>query len=145
MREGRQRADILYTEADGVWIHLQREDQKHHEVKCGIVYRGWRRMALDRYELVGKRVYSHGDDCILFWEGVSLEWAKHYALDRVKLFMAAAAGSTGYAAESRSWATRYSNWTGSTCPEPVVEAMADRSERLSTTQYTQARNRSPER
>ena len=54
--EGRQRQDILYTEADGVWIHLQREERKHYEVKSGIVYRGWRSVAEDRYELVGKRV-----------------------------------------------------------------------------------------
>ena len=86
MCEGRQIQDILYTEADGVWIHLQREEQKHYEVKCGIAYRGWRRIAEDRYELVGKRVYAHGDDAIPFWEGASLEWAKQYALDRVKLF-----------------------------------------------------------
>ena len=34
--EGQQSSDILYTEADGVWIHLQREDQKHYEVKSQI-------------------------------------------------------------------------------------------------------------
>ena len=93
MCEGRQIQDILYTEADGVWIHLQREEQKHYEVKCGIAYRGWRRIAEDRYELVGKRVYAHGDDAIPFWEGASLEWAKQYALDRVKLFVVGGDGA----------------------------------------------------
>ena len=72
MSEGRQRSDILYTEADGVWIHLQREARKHYEVKSGIAYRGWRRVAAERYELVGKRVYVHGDDTIPFWEGASV-------------------------------------------------------------------------
>ena len=46
--EGRHRTDILYTEADGVWIHLQREKRRHHEVKSAIAYRGWRRLAEDR-------------------------------------------------------------------------------------------------
>ena len=93
MSEGRQRSDILYTEADGVWIHLQREARKHYEVKSGIAYRGWRRVAGERYELVGKRVYVHGDDTIPFWEGASLEWSKQYALDKVKQFVVGGDGA----------------------------------------------------
>ena len=93
MSEGDQRTDILYTEADGVWIHLQREARRHHEVKSAIAYRGWRRVAADRYELVGKRVYTHGDDAVPFWEGASLEWARQYALDRVKLFVVGGDGA----------------------------------------------------
>lgn len=91
--EGQQQSDVLYTEADGVWIHLQREARKHYEVKSGIAYRGWRRVSEDRYELVGKRVYAHGDDTIPFWEGASLEWAKQYALDRVRLFVVGGDGA----------------------------------------------------
>ena len=93
MSEGRQRSDILYTEADGVWIHLQREARKHYEVKSGIAYSGWRRVAQERYELVGKRVYVHGDDTIPFWEGASLEWSKQYALDKVKQFVVGGDGA----------------------------------------------------
>ena len=44
-------------------------------------------MAADRYELVGKRVYMHGDDLIPFWEGASPQWARQYALDKVKLLV----------------------------------------------------------
>ena len=93
MSEGRHRADILYTEADGVWIHLQREDRTHYEVKSGIAYRGWRCVGDNRYELVGKRVYGHASESIPFWEGASLEWAKQYALDRVKLFVVGGDGA----------------------------------------------------
>ena len=39
--EGAQQADVLYTEADGVWIHLQREERTHYELKCAIAYLGW--------------------------------------------------------------------------------------------------------
>lgn len=57
--EGERVVDVLYTEADGVWIHLQREEQKHYEVKSGIVYEGWKKIRPsqdDRYSLEGKRV-----------------------------------------------------------------------------------------
>ena len=93
MSDGRHRQDILYTEADGVWIHLQREDRKHHEVKCGIANSGWRQLSKGRYELVGKRVYAHGQESIPFWEGASLEWGKQYALDAVKRFVVGGDGA----------------------------------------------------
>jgi len=50
---------VLYTEADGVWVHLQREGQSHYELKSGICYEAWRRLPQkeERYELVNKRVY----------------------------------------------------------------------------------------
>ena len=91
--EGRQRVDVLYTEADGVWIHMQQEERSHYEVKTGIAYCGWRSVGADRYGLMGKRVYAHGDDAIPFWEGASLEWGKQYALDRVKLFVVGGDGA----------------------------------------------------
>ena len=91
--EGVQRTDILYTEADRMWIHLQREERTHHELRSSIAYRGWRRVSEDRYELVGKRVYAHVDDAVPFWEGASLERAKQYALDGVKLFVVGGDGA----------------------------------------------------
>ena len=38
-------ADVLYCETDGVYIHLQRENQKRTEVKVGMFYTGksWKR------------------------------------------------------------------------------------------------------
>ena len=50
-------------------------------------------MGDNRYELVGKRVYGHASESIPFWEGASLEWAKQYALDRVKLFVVGGDGA----------------------------------------------------
>ena len=91
--DGQHREDILYTEADGVWIHLQREELNRHEVRSGIVYRGWRQVAGGRYELEGKRVYAHGNESIPFWEGASLEWGKQYAMDAVKLFVVGGDGA----------------------------------------------------
>jgi len=34
----------LYTEADGLWVHLQREAQPFYELKSGIAYEGYRRL-----------------------------------------------------------------------------------------------------
>ena len=93
MCEGRQIQTFSTQRPTGCGYTFSAEEQKHYEVKCGIAYRGWRRIAEDRYELVGKRVYAHGDDAIPFWEGASLEWAKQYALDRVKLFVVGGDGA----------------------------------------------------
>ena len=105
--------DVLYTEADGVWVHLQREERSHYEVKSGIAYRGWRRVGDNRYELVGKRVYGHASESIPFWEGASLEWGKQYALEWLKLVVVGGDEPTGYTREWESSLARYFNWTAS--------------------------------
>ena len=92
--DGSQQVETLYTEADGVWVHLQREERSRHEVKSAIAYSGWRGVGEDRYELVDKRVYCHAEGEMPFWEGASLEWAKQYALDRVNRFVVGGDGAT---------------------------------------------------
>ena len=92
--DGRSQTEVLYTEADGVWVHLQREDSKHYEVKSGVAYAGWRRGGDDRYELVGKRMYGHASERMGFWEGASIEWGKRRDLSRVKLFVVGGDGAT---------------------------------------------------
>jgi hypothetical protein len=77
---------ILFTEMDGVWIHTQREEQKHYEVKQAICYEGWEKLPVkgERYRLMGKRVYCQGNEEIPFGEGASLEWSKKWDLGYVK-------------------------------------------------------------
>lgn len=74
--------DWLFIEADGIFIHLQREDQKEFEIKNAIVYEGWKRLSQkdERYQLVGKRLYCEGQQEIPFWEGASLEWSRKWDL-----------------------------------------------------------------
>ena len=91
--DGQRRVEVLYTEADGVWVYLQREGRKHYEVKSGIAYRGWQSVGGGRYVLVGKRVYAHAQEAIPFWEGASLEWGKQYALGAVKRFVVGGDGA----------------------------------------------------
>lgn len=73
---GRGKAPVLYTEADGLWVHLQQEEQEHYELKNAIAYEGWERISQteERYGLVNKKVYCRGDDSIPFWDGAGLEW-----------------------------------------------------------------------
>lgn len=84
---GDRRVSVLYTEADGIWMNLQQEEKEHYELKNAIAYEGWSRMPgkAERYQLVGKKVYCHGDNSIPFWEGASLEWHKWWDLVYTKL------------------------------------------------------------
>jgi hypothetical protein len=77
---------ILFSEGDGVFVHLQQEEQKHYEVKNAIAYEGWERLSgkEERYRLVNKRVYGQANDEIPFWEGVGLEWARVWDLSYLK-------------------------------------------------------------
>ena len=86
---GERKIPVLYTEADGLWIHLQQEEQKHYELKNAIAYEGWERIPgeEERYGVVGKKIYCRGDDSIPFWDGASLEWHKWWDLGYAKLIV----------------------------------------------------------
>lgn len=86
---GQRKSPFLYTEADGIWLHLQREKQKHCELKVGIAYDGWERLsqAQERYRLVNKRVYCHSDGSMPFWDGAGLAWHKHWDLGYTNLIV----------------------------------------------------------
>ena len=38
---GKRKVPFLFVETDGSWVHLQREEQEHYELKNAIVYEGW--------------------------------------------------------------------------------------------------------
>jgi hypothetical protein len=89
---GAGKARVLYVEADGVRVHLQREwkkgkKQKHYELKNAIAYEGWERLSQkeERYRLVNKRVYCHGDESMPFWDGAGLALHKHWDLGYTEL------------------------------------------------------------
>lgn len=90
---GEKKISVLYAEADGLWIHLQREGsgegkQKHYELKSAIAYEGWERLSQndERYALVNKRVYCSSGG-MPFWDGASLLWHKHWDLGYVELIV----------------------------------------------------------
>jgi hypothetical protein len=77
----------LFLEADGLYVRLQREKQKHRELKMAIGYEGWERLpqARERYRLVGKRVYCQGSEEIDFWEGAILALGRQWDWSRIPL------------------------------------------------------------
>lgn len=84
---GERKVSILYMEADGLWVHLQREKQKHYELKSAIAYEGWEHHPDDSYSLINKKVYCHGDDSIPFWQLSGIHFDKYWDLDSVKLIV----------------------------------------------------------
>ena len=91
---GKRKVPVLYVEADGVSVRLQREGkQKRCELKNAIAYEGWERLPQrdERYRTVNKVVYCHGGDSqrygVPFWEGASLAWHKEWDLGSVELIV----------------------------------------------------------
>ena len=86
VQAGERTVERLYMEADGVYVRLQRQPQKHLELCSAIAYEGWERMSGKRevYRLHEKQVYCHVGDRVSFWEGVSLGWAHKWDLRQVR-------------------------------------------------------------
>lgn len=83
---GEREVERLYIEADGVYVRLQRQPQRHLELRSAIAYEGWERLTTTReaYRLRGKRVYCHAVQPLPFWEGASLAWARRWDVSRVR-------------------------------------------------------------
>jgi hypothetical protein len=89
------KASILYSESDGLYVHLQREKykevnrQEHYELKSGIIYDGRTRLPQteERFSLTNKRVYCHSDDSISFWDGLSLIGDKYWDMGYLNLIV----------------------------------------------------------
>jgi hypothetical protein len=79
---GRKGVPLLFVEADGVSVALQREGARRAEVKVGIAYEGWEQVG-QRHRLKEKTVYMGFMEADRFWEGFSLSLAKKYDLGRV--------------------------------------------------------------
>lgn len=79
---GTREVTVLFLEADGVSVALQREEERRAEVKVGIAYEGWEEFG-SRYSLKDKTVYLGLMDSGRFWEGFSLTLAGKYNLGRV--------------------------------------------------------------
>ena len=89
-KPGERKTPVVYTEADGLHVHLQREGkQKHYELKSAIAYEGWERLPQEdeRYGLVSKKVYCHSDPDIPFWEGASLVWDKYWDMSYLEMIV----------------------------------------------------------
>lgn len=54
IEKGEVKAEILYGESDGVWLHLQREEQRSVEVRVATLYTGKKPLGKKRYRLADK-------------------------------------------------------------------------------------------
>ena len=68
--KGTVEAEVLYGESDGVWLHLQRENQRSVEVRVATMYCG--------KKPVGKKRYRLMDKCSIVALGLSGDaWQEH--------------------------------------------------------------------
>jgi len=74
---------LLFVEADGVNIALQREKARKAEVKVGIAYEGWEEVSKERYRTKEKTIYCGITSGENFWEYFSLKLAARYDLSGV--------------------------------------------------------------
>lgn len=79
--KGDKEAPVLFEEADGVYVRLQKEKQKKGEIKIGIAYDGWKETGKNRYTLDGKVVVAGFSKSKEFQEYREATIAKTYNLD----------------------------------------------------------------
>jgi hypothetical protein len=82
-QSGDRGVPLLFMEADGVNIALQREKRKKAEIKIGIAYEGWQEISKGRHRLSNKTSYGQIGEGDSFWEGFSLKLAGKYDLAKV--------------------------------------------------------------
>lgn len=93
--QGQIETEVLYAEADGVYINLQGEEKKRAEVKVGIIYTGKEAIGKGRNRCINKI-------CITQLGGSNEEWQlkmrdtiyHHYSFDSIKLLVAGGDGAT---------------------------------------------------
>jgi hypothetical protein len=86
---GDRKVSTLFVEADGIQVHLQRENQERYELKSAIAYEGWELLPQtdERYRLVSKKIYCQGDNNIPFFEGASLLWDRYWDMSCLELIV----------------------------------------------------------
>jgi hypothetical protein len=101
---GKVKADVLYGESDGVWLHLQREKRRSVEVRVATLYSGKQLIGKHRYyDLEQTRLLISGGDGNQWVRQTfqRLELPQEFVLDRFHLSRAArrAMGDKGAARE----------------------------------------------
>ena len=84
---GRKVASPLFIEADGVFISLQRAQQRKAEIKPAYAYQGKEPIGKGRFALVGKEAFAGLHQAPDFWSGFRLKLDGHYDLARVKQYV----------------------------------------------------------
>ena len=94
LEKGTVKAEVLYAESDGVWLHLQRENRRSVEVRVATMYSGKKPL--------GKKRYRLADKCSIVALGLSGEaWQEHvlktahryYDLEQTRLLITGGDGN----------------------------------------------------
>jgi hypothetical protein len=92
--KGKVKAEVLYGESDGVWLHLQREKRRSVEVRVATLYSGKKSLGKNRFRLA--------DKCSIVALGMSSEaWQEHvlktahryYDLEQTRLLISGGDGN----------------------------------------------------
>lgn len=94
LEKGTVKAEVLYGESDGVWLHLQRENRRSVEARVATLYSG--------KQPIGKKRYRLADKCSMAALGLSGEaWQEHvlrtahryYDLEQTRLLITGGDGN----------------------------------------------------
>lgn len=96
--EGKEKAEELNVEADGVLIRLQRSERKHAEVKHVVAYEGKRELSPNRFTLQNKLVVSGVGEGEEILEEASAKMASKWDLSYTK--------RVSFGSDGASWAKK---------------------------------------
>jgi hypothetical protein len=87
-KEGQTEAEIVYAEADGVWLSLQREARRGAEARVAIFYTGKELLGAGRHCLQNKVTVTRLGCSSQEWqETLLLEVYRHFALSKTKVLV----------------------------------------------------------
>lgn len=86
--------DKIFLEADGTWIHLQREKKKDAEVKLGIAYEKLKQIGKDKFATVNKTIIAGLYTSDEFWQNFSTKLNYKYKVNKIKDFFLGGDGAS---------------------------------------------------
>lgn len=91
---GKVKAEVLYGESDGVWVHLQREVQRSTEVRVAILSTGKKQIGTGRYRLENKLCLTTvGLNSEMWQEQIVREAHRTYDLSRTRMLISGGDGN----------------------------------------------------
>jgi hypothetical protein len=91
---GKVKAEVLYGESDGVWLHLQREKRRSVEVRVATLYSGKKPLGKNRYRLADKcSLVALGISSDAWQEQVLNAAHRYYDLEQTRLLVSGGDGN----------------------------------------------------
>lgn len=91
---GKVKAEVLYGESDGVWLHLQREKRRSVEVRVATLYSGKKPLGKNRYRLADKcSIVALGIGSDAWQEQVLKAAHRYYDLEQTRMLVSGGDGN----------------------------------------------------